>query len=252
MAKKYKKLTAAQKKALRKEAEEHLYHEDATGFGGKLRQAVFGFNDGLVSTFAVVAGVAGAMLGSRVIILAGLANLVAGAFSMGLGSYLSLKSEKEYYAKQLEYEKKEIERVPEVEREEIRIMYERKGFKSKLLDQIVKTITSDKKRWLKVMMEEEFGLGDRTIIQPKLLGFIMSCAFVIGAVIPIIPFLFGALTNALQVTIIVSFVGLFLGGVVKSFFAKEHWLKVGLEMVAIGAISATATFFIGEFFSKLV
>ena len=245
-----KRLTPKEKQHLRKLAEEHLCTEESAEFGGKLRQAVFGFNDGLVSTFAVVAGVAGAMLGSRVIILTGLANLVAGAFSMGLGSYLSLKSENEYYDKQLVDEQKEIETKPDIEREEVRIIYMKKGFSGKLLDKMVDKITSNKQLWLDVMMKEEFGLSRNACAEPRLLGLIMSGAFVIGSIIPILPYFFFPLNGeALKITIAFSLIGLFLAGVIKSFFTKEHWLKVGLEMVAIGAVSAGATYFIGQWFA---
>ena len=251
--KKRKHMTPAEKRELRRLAEAHLHTEEGLGFGSKLREAVFGFNDGLVSTFAIVVGVTGAMLASKVIVLTGLANLVAGAFSMGLGSYLSLKSENEYYDKKLAEERAEIKRVPHIEREEIRILYMRKGFKGKLLDQIVKKITSNEELWLEVMMEDEFGLSNKGHTNPKFLGLIMGCSFIVGAIIPIVPFFFfDVAQGALQITILVSLLGLFFAGIIKSFFAKEHWLKVGLEMVAVGGIAATATFFIGEFFVGLV
>ncbi len=127
-----------------------------------LGEFVYGGIDGSVTTFAVVAGAAGASLESSIVIILGFANLLADGFAMSIGSYLSTKSEKQNYEKHEAIEYWEVDNLPEKEREEIREIYQAKGFEGKLLEQVVDTITADKDRWVDVMMKEELEMSKET------------------------------------------------------------------------------------------
>ncbi|MEK7528450.1 MAG: VIT1/CCC1 transporter family protein, partial [Patescibacteria group bacterium] len=182
--------------------------------GSHLREFIFGFNDGLVSTFAVIAGLFGGMVGNDTVFLAALATLVAGAFSMGLGTYLGNKSMYDLYYAELEREKREVKEVPEIETQEIRDIYLAKGFTGELLESVVKHITSDEKLWIETMMREELGFGDPPE-KPTKLGITMSSAFVIGSLIPTVPYFFHSAVSDIKlfhISLVASFVGLFLIG----------------------------------------
>ncbi|MBI1972969.1 VIT1/CCC1 transporter family protein [Candidatus Woesearchaeota archaeon] len=228
----------------RKEA---VYHQVK---GKYIRSLVFGFNDGTVSNLALVAGLSGAVLGNKVVILGGLADMIAGAISMGLGNYIATKSQIEFYRHEYQREKDEIRTVPNLERKEIEQIYRRKGFKGKELTMIVNKITSNKKRWLKVMMEEEIGVSKRSLENPVAVGVMTFFAFLIAAFIPVIPFFFMTTTQALIIASAVCMSLLFIVGVIKTHYTGRQWLRSGLEMVIIGAIATVASYYLGEVFNK--
>jgi vacuolar iron transporter family protein len=210
-----------------------------------LREIVLGFNDGLVSMFGLTAGLAGAYAQNSVIAVAGVLGAIAAAISMGLGTYISMKSQKEVYDHEIEREKREMEEVPEIERDEIRQIYREKGFKGKLLEQIVKQITSDKKIWLKVMMEEELGFGKTSFKDPIKGSVLNFFAFLVGAIIPIFPYLIVHTQIALITSIIASIGGLFLAGALKGRLTGLHWFRTGFELLLIGVIASAASYYIG-------
>src|SRR3989338_5875779 len=129
-----------------REEHKHFQHEDASS-GGYLRDVIYGANDGIITTFAVVAGVAGAALSSSVVLILGFANLIADGISMGMSNYLGLKSQRDFESRERQREEQETEMWPEEERDEICRMYAAKGFAGQDLDRAVAVITSDKKRW---------------------------------------------------------------------------------------------------------
>ncbi|MEO1655508.1 MAG: VIT1/CCC1 transporter family protein, partial [Bacteroidota bacterium] len=133
----------------------HKQNHHFARFQDYLGEFVYGGIDGSVTTFAVVAGAAGANLPSSVVIILGFANLIADGFAMSIGSYLSTKSEKDNYEKHRKIEYWEVANWPDKEREEIREIYQAKGFEGELLEKVVETITADKDRWVDVMMKEE-------------------------------------------------------------------------------------------------
>ena len=235
----------------RENALQAFHSEQHVKSGSYIRELIFGFNDGLVSVFALVSGIAGAALSSNIILLTGIAGLTAGAVSMALGAYISSKSQIEYYNSEIKREKEEIEKYPEVETEEIRQLYKLKGFKGQNLETVVKIITSDKKIWLKVMMEEELGLVQGKFDNPKIVAVIMGVAFVVGATLPIIPYFFMETVAALPLSAVLSLAGLFAIGSLKTIITKMSWLKSGAEMVGIGILSAAATYTIGFMLASL-
>lgn len=223
-----------------------------SSIGGKyLRNIVLGFNDGLVSTIALVAGLTGAGVGGTIIILAGVAEMVGAAISMALGTYLSMKSEKEYYEKLVKQEKKEMKEIPEIERKEVEDIYKARGFSGNLLKQVVDKICSDKKVWLKVMMEEELGFKEVPDNHKKA-SIVIFIAFIAGALIPITPFLLLSVQEAFITAVTASAIGLFVVGAAKTKITEKNWLKSGLETLAVGAIASIAAFYLGEYVSGIV
>ena len=180
-----------------------------------VREIVFGFNDGSISTLALLAGVTGGALAHGQILVAGFSGVIAGAISMAIGAYISSKSEIEHQQSEIEREKQEIEEIPEVEREEMRQIYMKKAdFTEEELNLILNRITSDKKVWLDSMMKEELGLFEERFESPVKVGLIMLVAFIMGGLVPILPFvLLPASQTGLIVASIVTFVSLFIIGV---------------------------------------
>ena len=213
-----------------------------------VREIVFGFNDGSISTLALLAGVTGGALERRQILIAGFSGVVAGAISMAIGAYISTKSEIEHQRSEIKREEKEIREIPEVEREEIRQIYLKKAkFTEDELDMIVNRITSDKKTWLDSMMKEELGLFEERFESPVKVGFIMLVAFIAGGIVPILPFLLLTIPQtSLLASSVVTFMSLFLIGVWKTTFTNKHWLRSGLEMVLVGVLASTIPYLIGE------
>ncbi|MBS3144378.1 VIT1/CCC1 transporter family protein [Candidatus Woesearchaeota archaeon] len=219
--------------------------------GGKyIRSLIFGFNDGTVSNLALVAGLSGAMLGSKVVILGGLADMIAGAISMGLGNYIATKSQVEFYRHEYQREKEEIKTVPKLEKKEIEAIYRKKGFKGKELAMVVKRITSNKKRWLKVMMEEEIGVNKKNMENPSAVGWMTFGAFLLAAAIPVLPYFVLPVKEALILASVTCMSLLFAVGVAKTHYTGRDWLRSGIEMVIIGAIATLASYYLGDFFNN--
>jgi len=219
--------------------------------GGLIREFVFGAEDGMLGTLGVVTGIVGAAITSDIVILAGIAEIVAGAFSMAAGTYLATKSQIEFYNKEKEREKKEIDELPWVEKKEIEILYKAKGFKGRELKDIVNKITSNKKIWLNIMMEEELGLVESRFENPRKAAVLMSVSFIFGGILPLAPyFMFNTLT-ALVLSVILTITGLFCVGAGKTILTKGKWWKSGLEMLIAGGLAAVVAFLIGRAISGL-
>ncbi|MEM4261516.1 MAG: VIT1/CCC1 transporter family protein [Candidatus Diapherotrites archaeon] len=250
--KKKNKLSLKQQEILHKQFEDH--HNGNVGqYVGDL---VYGALDGIITTFAVVAGSAGAGLSSGVVIVLGFANLIADGISMSVGNYLSLKSEKSYYEAQRKTEEFEVKKFPDVERKEIREIYRKKGFSGKALEQIVALITSNKKTWVDTMMNDELGL---TIDQrkPIFAGLATFFAFVVAGFVPLIAYIathfFGFPKElALPTSITLSFLTIFSVGSLRSLVIAKPWLNAGFEMLIVGGLAAVASFFIGDFLGNII
>ncbi len=222
-----------------------MHQEYHTERGESIRSVVFGFNDGLVTTLAIVIGITSVIAENKLIILIGMAEMLAGAISMALGNYISIKSQIDFYKSEIQREKKEIEKTPAAEKAEVHEIYQKKGFKGKLLDQIVRHITSDKKRWLDIMMKEELELSGK-FENPIKSAVLIFVAFVVASLIPIVPFLILPISEAVPIAVAASIIFLFVSGAVKSRFTKINWLRSGLEVLAIGLVATGAVYFIGS------
>ena len=218
--------------------------------GKWLRHIIFGADDGLVSNLALVASLSGALLHNNIIIIAGLVEMLAGAISMSLGTYISTKSQIEFYKQEMRMERRDIKLRPEHEVKEIRELYRRKGFRGKELDMVVKRITSDKRRWFRVLIEEYLGLKGTAFENPIYAAVFMFIAFIIGGFIPVIPFIFFK-TELLKYSIILSIFALFIVGAARTYYTERNPIKSGLEMVLVGSIAALTGYYFGEFVNSL-
>nr|MDO8087091.1 VIT1/CCC1 transporter family protein [Candidatus Sigynarchaeum springense]MDO8116204.1 VIT1/CCC1 transporter family protein [Candidatus Sigynarchaeota archaeon] len=216
--------------------------------GGIIREIVFGMNDGIVSIFALLAGIAGAGVGAQQILLTLLAATIAGALSMAAGEYLSSKSARNYIESEIHKERLEIKLCPDIEREEIHHIYKKKGFSGEVLDQIVATITKDPELWVKEMVVDELGTAE--IEQESELKGVITIfgSFMAGAMFPTLPYMVLQILGGdvlFWVATFVTFFGLFLVGALKKVVTGQNWLKSGLEMLIAGTLAFLASYGIG-------
>lgn len=214
--------------------------------GPWIHDIVYGAHDGIVTTFAVVAGTAGAGLSWGIVIILGVANLLADGVSMGAGSFLSLRSERDQYHRLRKEELKEIEEIPEIEREEIREAYAAKGFTGKDLDRAVEIITSDKEIWTRTMMQEEHGMIEETADGALLHGLATFLGFIVFGSVPLIPYvLFHSGSDNFLYAIIGTFLALLLVGITRSIVTRERIYRGALEILLIGAVTASIAYGVG-------
>lgn len=208
-----------------------------------LRDWIYGGIDGAVTTFAVVAGVVGAELSVNVILIMGLANIFADGFSMAASNYSGTKAEIDDYERIKAIEIRHIRQHPEGEREEVRQIYERKGFSGEKLDRMVQLVTEKEDIWLEVMLSEEHGI---TEVQrsPMLAALATFAAFLICGAIPLLPFVFNIESSALLATIMTGIV-FFAIGAAKSRWSTQRWIASALETFAIGMSAAGIAYIIG-------
>lgn len=238
------------KAAVKKHLEEERH---GNRLGPFIHDIVYGGNDGIVTTFAVVAGTVGADLPHYVVVILGLANLFADGISMATGSYLSGKSEMDQYERLQKEEMNEIAEIPEIEREEIRDAYRKKGFTGPALESVVQVITGNPETWVETMMLEEHGLtrGDPTA--PRKHALVTFSAFQVFGAVPLLPFIFGAPVDLrFYVAIFSTFAALLLLGLTRSIVTKERLLKGPLEVVGVGALGAVVAYGIGVLLRGLV
>jgi VIT1/CCC1 family predicted Fe2+/Mn2+ transporter len=215
--------------------------------GNALRAAVLGANDGLVSNLSLVMGVAGAALDNRVVLITGLAGLLAGAISMALGEWLSVQSSRELYMKQIEIESKEIEDSPEEEAEELALIYEARGFSQQEAHAMSSRILADPGSAVETLVREELGVDPKELggsaWEAALTSFVL---FSIGAILPVIPFFFLQGLTAVLVSILFGVAGLFILGAAITLFTGRTVLYSGMRMVIFGLLAAAVTFGIGR------
>lgn len=213
--------------------------------GRAIREVVFGANDGLVTTLGFVMGVYGATRDHRLVVLTAIAEILAGTLSMGLGAYLSTKSQREYFHREIRREEQEIDELPEKEREEIREIYARKGFQGAELDLVVNRITADRTVWLRCMLEEELGLIQESFDEPVRAGVFTGVSYLLGGVIPILPYFIFSGTTALAGCVVFAVLGFFGLGAGRTLLTRKKVLPSGLEVVAIGLAAAGLGYLIG-------
>ena len=215
--------------------------------GNALRAAVLGGNDGLVSNFSLVMGIAGATAGQTGVLLAGIAGLLAGALSMALGEWISVKSSQELHENQMQLEMEELETNPEGEMQELALINMAKGIPEKQAHQMAEELMKDKNQAYEVLVKEELGINAEELkgsaIEAAIYSFIL---FAIGAIIPVLPFIFTNGMPAIVMSVIVSSIGLFLiGSAITLFTGKSIWFS-GFRQVLFGLAAAAVTFGIGK------
>lgn len=223
-----------------------LHHDEKHMNTFNLPQIILGGQDGLVNVLGILLGVAAATGSNQIVIIAGLSATFAESISMAAVAFTTKLAEADFYQSEQEREKYEIEHVPEGEKEEIRALYENYGFKGNVLDEIVEKITSDKKIWLKVMMEQELKLEFVDRKEALSSAIIVGFSAVIGSLIPLAPFFFLGAKSAMYLALFVTAMTLFAIGYFKARMTLgRNFLRMGLEMLVIGMVSALAGYIIG-------
>ncbi|GAA2847210.1 VIT1/CCC1 transporter family protein [Streptosporangium fragile] len=223
-------------------AEIHHQHRDVNG--GWLRPSVFGAMDGLVSNFALIAGVAGGTDSTKVIVLAGVAGLAAGAFSMAGGEYVSVASQRELALAEIDVERRELERHPEAEQEELAKLYEDRGVEPAVAAEVARQISRDPDKALEVHTEAELGVTPRDLPSPKVAAVSSFLSFSVGAILPLLPYLLGV--TSLVVSAVLSCLALFGAGALVSRVTARSWWYSGLRQLFVGALAAGLTFALGN------
>jgi VIT1/CCC1 family predicted Fe2+/Mn2+ transporter len=216
-----------------------------------VRDFVFGFGDGINTSLGIAAGVGGADVSSSIIILAALVGMFTGAKAMAVQNYLAVKAQRELLKSEIAREEWEIENKPEIERQEIEEIYKAKGFSGNELEMVVNKITSDKKIWLDTMLTEELKLNVEVLGNPLKSAFRMFGAFLVGGILPIIPFFFLQGYVPLVIAVGISLSTSFAVGAVKSKIARTNIIKGGLEMAGLGTGIALIGFGIGSELANL-
>lgn len=216
-----------------------------------IRDVVFGFGDGVNTSLGIVAGVGAAEVAAGIVILAALVGMFTGAKAMAVQNYLAVKSQREILESEIKRELYEIEHLPDRERQEIEDIYKAKGFEGEELQKIVNKIISNKDVWLKTMLTEELGLNLDIAGHPLKSAFTMFGAFLLGGILPIIPFFFVGGLVALMIAIGVSITSSFIIGAMKSRMAKKNWVKGGIEMAGLGTGIALLGYGIGAELGEL-
>lgn len=229
-------------KSLQKKREMFEKHKKGNAL---FRDFILGGQDGLVNVLGIILGMAIATNNPQLVIIAGLSATFAESVSMGAVAYTSTKAATDYYDSEEEREKNEIENVPEMERIEIKDIYYKKGFRGKLLSDIVHKITSDKKMWLDTMMKEELGLS-KEFAHPIKSAIIVFFAALIGSLIPLTPFFFFTINSAVILSLIISAIALFITGAIEAKMTVGSWLKKGIQLMVIGMAAALVGFLVGK------
>ena len=230
--------------------------------GGWVADAIYGVNDGLGAVFGIVSGVAGAttvttgvitaaMLDQQrhIILIAGLAGMLASALSMGAGAYLAVKSEREVHEAELSREAREIEENPEEEKEEMALFYQLQGFGVEESQQMAERLAEDPQQMLRTLAQNELGLSEEHLPSPWTSSLSAALSTGIGAFVPIIPFFFMGGTAAVVVAFAISLLAHFAVGAAKSLITIRYWFASGFEMTMVGVIEAVVTYGLGRAFS---
>lgn len=220
---------------------------------------VYGATDGAVTTFAIVAGVVGASLSPSIVLILGFANLLADGFSMAVGNYLATKTQREYIEKARKREEWEIDNLVEQEKQEIRDIYAKKGFRDELLDEIVRVITSRRKIWVDTMMKEELGLIEDSK-RPRDTAITTFAAFNAIGLIPLLPFVAMFMVGSSTVSFVDAFTysmiftgaAFFLIGAVKGRVVQKPLLRSGMSTLLVGGIAAVVAYAVGYLLNLVV
>ncbi|MBI5787016.1 MAG: VIT1/CCC1 transporter family protein [Candidatus Niyogibacteria bacterium] len=227
-----------------------MSHQKAASY---LKDAVYGANDGIVTTFAVVAGVAGASLDPVVIILLGAANLLADGFSMAASSFLASRSESDVFAREREVESWEVANRPAGEEKEIKEILAQKGYAGEDLDKLTSLVIKNKKFWIDLMMKEELGFGVVESARPFKGALTTFLAFVTAGFVPLLPFFFsfGFQSNFLF-SALFSGALFFVIGAMRAIFTRKAWYWSGFEMFFVGGLAATIAYAVGFLIKGLI
>ena len=224
-------------------AEPEVSHQHRDVSGGWLRPAVFGAMDGLVTNVSLIAGVGGARLAAHTIVLTGLAGLSAGAFSMAAGEYVSVSSQNELVAAEVEKERIELETNPADEQAELAAMYKMRGVDPALADEVARQLSRHPDEALRIHVREELGIDHDDLPSPLTAAGASLVTFAVGALIPLLPFLFGF--SSLAVAVILAAIAAFIGGGIVARVTGRPFLRGALRQFVLAALAAAVTYGIG-------
>jgi VIT1/CCC1 family predicted Fe2+/Mn2+ transporter len=224
--------------------EKHLQSSDF------IKDVVIGMADGLTVPFALAAGLSGAVANTNIITTAGIAEIVAGAIAMGLGGYLAGQTEVEHYEAELKREYEEVERVPETEKEEVKEIFATYGLDENAQNVVVEALSKDKDKWVDFMMKFELGLEKPDINRARDSGLTIGLSYIVGGIIPLSPYFFLEDAHvALNYSVIVTLITLFVFGYFKSKVTDQDPIKGAFKVMLIGALAAGAAFYVAKLFS---
>jgi len=221
----------------------HLHREEHAFGAETIRDIVIGMSDGLTVPFALAAGLSGAVSSTNLIIIAGLAEIAAGSIAMGLGGYLAGKTEVDHYHSELRREYDEVEKVPEIEKQEIKTFFSSLGLSNEVQDQAVEEVTRDKDKWVELMMKYELGLEKPDPRRARKSAFNIGFSYIVGGLIPLSPYFF--VSNGLEglkLSAVITLVCLFIFGYLKSKFTGVNPWTGAFRVMMIGAIAAGCAF----------
>jgi VIT1/CCC1 family predicted Fe2+/Mn2+ transporter/rubrerythrin len=225
---------------------EYLLRRQAQGTGSWIGDAIYGVNDGLGAIFGIVSGVSGATLGdSRVVLLAGVAGMIASALSMGSGAYLAAKSEREIYEAELQRERESLRANPEEAKEQLAIFYRLKGVPEDAAAKVADYLAANPEQFLRTMAAEKLNLTEDALSNPITSAVTGSLSTAVGALIPVVPFFFLSGYPAVIAAAVVSLVAHFAVGAAKSLVTVRSWWSSGAEMTVVGAVEGLVTYLIG-------
>lgn len=218
----------------------------------KIRDAVFGTQDGLVSTLGALTGIAAGTQSEQAVIVAGFVIVAVESLSMAAGTYLSSKSQRQYLQKLLDEEWESITNNPEQERQELLEMYRQRGFKDNEIQLIAKRLFANKRWLLEDMAHKELGISLDRLEEPVSNAFVMGISYVVGGAIPVLPYFFFPISIAMPMSIACTAVGLFVLGSAKGRLVNQSWWKSGLEMLLVAGLASVVGYGIGLFAGGLV
>ncbi|GAC1584811.1 MAG: VIT1/CCC1 transporter family protein [Ginsengibacter sp.] len=224
--------------------EEHMQSSDL------LKDIVIGMSDGLTVPFALAAGLSGAVANSNIVIIAGIAEIAAGSIAMGLGGYLAGKTEQDHYNSELKREYEEVERVPEVERQEVKDFFKQIGLSEEIQEKASNEIATDKEKWVDFMMKYELGLDAPDPSRATKSALNIGFSYIVGGIIPLSPYFFiSNSTEALKISIVATLLCLFVFGYFKSKLTGVSPIFGAIKVVLIGAAAAGAAFGVAKLIS---
>ena len=219
---------------------------------GRLREVVFGAQDGLLSTVALVTGVAVAVENQATILVAGLAAALPGMLSMATGAFLGSRAEQDVQRAEMEREAQELEENPAEELAELVVLYQREGKSYQEARHLADEISQDKELWLRTLVEKELGISPDDTTNPMKDALTMGIAFILGAIVPILPHFFMEGGLAITISIAAALTGLFILGVGKGRLVQRSPILQGMEILVIGAISAGVGFGLGDLIPRMI
>lgn len=217
-----------------------------------LRAAVFGVNDGLVSNVSLILGMAGASAGHHNIVLAGVAGLLAGACSMGAGEYISVRSQREVFEYQIKMEEEELREYPEEEMAELSLIYQARGIPEDEANRLSELMIKNPETALNTLAREELGINPDDMVSPVGAMIYSFIAFSVGALIPLLPFLFGDLSWSMTASITATATSLFAIGAMLSLYTNRNPILLGMRMMMIGVFAGGLTFIIGKLVESML